>query len=143
MHANQKPKFPSRPDVLTVTPLLSSFTSTMVKNGLKSNARSALSYLTFIAGLLTKLNSGVPIATMPYSFGSIVKIAPFINAIMTNARLLSTISASLIPSRKLYVKQNPLSSNFIINIANIILPMSNSNILPLTNPALSSTSAIL
>jgi hypothetical protein len=115
----------------------------MAKNAPKLNAKSAVNYLTFIAVLFTKLNSGVLIATMLCSFGNIAKIAPFINATMINARILLTISANLIPSRKLYGKQRLLSLSFVINIANITLPMSNSNILPLTNPASSSTSAIL
>jgi len=80
---------------------------------------------------------------MLYSFGNIVKIAPFINATMITAQLLSIISINLIPSKKLCANQNLLSLNFITNTANSTLPTINYGIVPLINPILSSISTIL
>lgn len=77
--------------VLTAALPQNFFISTMVKNVLKSNAKSAPNYLTFTTDLLIKQNSGVHIAIMLYSFGNNVKIAIFINATMITAQRLSTI----------------------------------------------------
>jgi len=114
-------------------------TSTTVKSDLKSNAKSVTVYLTFIAVLSAKLNSGVPIATMRFTFGNIVVTALFANVTMINALYLQTTLKNSIASKKLYVKQNLLSLNSVTNTANITLPMSNFNILLPINPTLSST----
>jgi hypothetical protein len=96
-------------------------------------------YLTFIAVLSVKLNSGVPIVTMRFTFGNIVATALFTNVTTINALYLQTTSKNSIASKKLYVKQNLLSLNSATNTANITLPMSNFNILLPINPTLSST----
>ena len=79
------------PSVPTVALLQSIFTSTMVKNVLKSNAKSVTVSLTCIVVLPIKLNSGVLIATMRFIFGNTVKIALFTNVTMINALYLQTI----------------------------------------------------
>ena len=136
-----KPRFPKAPNALTVALLQSISTSTTVKNDLKSNAKSVTVYLTCIAVLSAKLNSGVPIATMRFTFGNIAVTALFPNVTMINALYLQTTSKNSIASKKLYVKQNLLSLNSATNTANITLPMSNFNILLPINPTLSSTFA--
>lgn len=118
------------------------FTSMTVKNDLKSNVKSAQNYSTSTAALLIKLNSGAPIATTLSSFGNIKKTAPSTNVTMINALPSSITSINSISLKKPYVKQNLPNSNSVTNIANITLPMINSNILPLINLTLSSISTI-
>jgi hypothetical protein len=74
-----------------------SFTSTTARNDPKLNVKSVPNYSIFILDLLTKLNSGVHIATMLYSFGRIVKIAQFINVITILAKRSLIISINLTP----------------------------------------------
>ncbi len=137
----QKPKFQKTLSALIAALLQNIFISTMAKNALKSNAKSAQNCLTFIAALLTKQNSGVLIATMPFISGNTARIALFTNVTMINARLSSRIAISLIPSRKLFAKQSLLNSNSVINTANITLPMNNCSIRLQHNQTSSSTSA--
>jgi len=113
----------------------------MAKNGIKSNAKSVTLYLTFIAVLSTKPNSGVLIATMRFIFGNIDVIDLFTNATMINVLYSQATSKNSIDLKKLYVSQNPPNLSSVTNTANITLPMNSFNILLPIIPTLSSTSA--
>jgi hypothetical protein len=105
----------------------------MVKNDLKSNAKSVQNYLTCTIDIHIKPNFGALIATMPFISGNIAKTALFINVIMTDVLLISKILMPLTPLRKLYVELNLPSLNCATNFVSTTLPMNNSSILPLTH----------